>query len=88
MLPFLTLAVTSLAATSASPGSLTNSLDMRMQLIPAGEFFMGNDEAAASLQLAYPLISQRRLEELKDEAPRHKVRITKAFPAMQRGELA
>ncbi|MFZ6749820.1 formylglycine-generating enzyme family protein [Undibacterium sp. Ren11W] len=79
LLSLLTLAGASLAATATSPGSLTNSLDMRMQLIPAGEFFMGNDESPASLQLAYPLISQRRIEQLNDEAPRHKVRISQAF---------
>jgi sulfatase modifying factor 1 len=74
-----TLASSALAASPPILPSLNNSLDMRMQLIPAGEFLMGNDEAIASLQQAYPLISKQRIEELSDEAPRHKVRITKAF---------
>lgn len=70
------------AAMAASPGAaanLTNCLDMRMQLIPAGEFWMGSDEPGATLQLAYPLISRERIQELSDEAPRHRVRISKSF---------
>jgi len=58
---------------------LTNSLGMPLVLIPAGEFWMGSDEPVAALQKDYPLMETRRLENLSDEAPVHKVRITRAF---------
>jgi formylglycine-generating enzyme required for sulfatase activity len=57
----------------------SNALGMRMQRIPAGEFVMGSEEPIASLHQAYPLAENYRLENLSDEAPAHKVRITKAF---------
>ena len=40
---------------------------------------MGSDESVASLQKAFPLMERRRLEDLSDEAPVHRVRITKDF---------
>jgi formylglycine-generating enzyme required for sulfatase activity len=59
--------------------TLTNSLGMPLVLLPAGEFLMGSDEPIAALQKDYPLMEASRLEALVDEAPVHKVRITKAF---------
>ncbi len=52
---------------------------MPMQPIPAGEFVMGSEEPIASLQKAYPLAERYRLENLFDEAPAHRVRITRPF---------
>ena len=60
-------------------GHIVNTLDMVMQRIPAGEFMMGSDESIASLQQAFPLMERQRLEDLSDEAPVHRVRITKDF---------
>jgi formylglycine-generating enzyme required for sulfatase activity len=57
----------------------TNTLGMALVRIPAGEFMMGSEEPIASLQRAYPLMERQRLEDLRDEAPVHRVRITKDF---------
>jgi formylglycine-generating enzyme required for sulfatase activity len=61
------------------PATVTNTLGMRMLPIPAGEFTMGSDEPMDSLKQAYPLAEAYRLENLSDEAPAHKVRISKPF---------
>jgi formylglycine-generating enzyme required for sulfatase activity len=52
---------------------------MHLLRIPAGEFVMGSEEPIASLHKAYPLAESYRLENLSDEAPAHKVRITQPF---------
>lgn len=66
-------------AATKTPTRLTNSVGMVMQRIPAGSFRMGSDESVASLQRAYPLAERERLTALSDEAPVHRVRITRAF---------
>ncbi|MBC7918859.1 MAG: formylglycine-generating enzyme family protein [Rhodoferax sp.] len=65
--------------TSQAQSLHTNTLGMPLVRIPAGEFLMGSDESIASLQRDYPLMERERLEELRDEAPVHRVRITKDF---------
>lgn len=65
--------------TAPVPTVLENSLGMKFVLVPAGEFMMGSDESLSALAQAYPQYEARRLAELEDEAPIHKVRITKAF---------
>jgi len=72
-------AQTNTTALPPLPRSIHNTLGMRLVRIPAGEFLMGSDEPLAALQQAYPLMERQRLEELVDEAPVHRVRITKAF---------
>lgn len=57
----------------------TNTLGMALVRIPSGEFMMGSDEPIAAMQKDYPLMERQRLEELRDEAPVHRVRITKDF---------
>jgi formylglycine-generating enzyme required for sulfatase activity len=62
------------------PKHLTNSIGMKLALIPAGEFMMGStdeerDEVAKSLSIGRSGMPAW----LKAEGPRHKVRITKAF---------
>ncbi|MCL6554888.1 MAG: formylglycine-generating enzyme family protein [Burkholderiales bacterium] len=52
---------------------------MEFVLIPAGEFFMGSDEAPAALARDFPAYPLRRFLELVDEAPVHRVRITRPF---------
>jgi len=45
---------------------------MEFVLIPAGEFFMGSDEAPAALARDFPAYPLRRFLELVDEAPVHR----------------
>ncbi len=76
----LTLLAALLCSFAAAAQDLqTNTLGMVMVRIPAGEFLMGSDEPVASLQKDYPGMERARLEALGDEAPVHRVRITRAF---------
>ena len=62
------------SAESAEP--LVNSLDMKLVLIPAGEFDMGAEEDLDETLAAYPYCDPASLA---GERPRHKVRITRPF---------
>jgi sulfatase modifying factor 1 len=64
---------------AAVPKVIVNSLGMKMALVPAGTFLMGSDESPKSLAKAYPQIDPERFRLLGDEAPVHKVRITRSF---------
>jgi formylglycine-generating enzyme required for sulfatase activity len=55
---------------------ITNSIGMKLVLIPAGEFQMGAEESPSDTLSAFPYASRKWLE---GETPRHRVRITKAF---------
>lgn len=59
--------------------AIENSLGMRFTRVPAGEFLMGSEEAPAALAKTYPQLERQRFIDLADEAPVHKVRITRAF---------
>jgi sulfatase modifying factor 1 len=81
----LVLLPTALGA-SAFPAALenaqtasVNSIDMRFALIPAGEFRPRHAEAPEMLAAAYPHYQRKRAEEIGDEQPLHRVRITRAF---------
>ncbi|MBS0508257.1 MAG: formylglycine-generating enzyme family protein [Proteobacteria bacterium] len=63
----------------AAPPPWHNSLGMPFVRIAPGSFLMGSDEAVEALARAYPQLERRRLEQLADEAPVHRVRITRAF---------
>ena len=65
------------AATAAQPA--TDRVGMAFARIPAGEFLMGSDESPAALAKAFPHADPKRLGEFKDEAPVHRVRITRDF---------
>lgn len=58
---------------------IVNSLGMPLVRIPHGTFWMGSDEPIARLEKDFPLMERQRLEELRDEAPVHHVRITQDF---------
>lgn len=67
------------ASTPEPPALITNSLGMQMQRIPAGEFQMGSDTPPEQLAREFPAYDLRRLQKLGDEAPVHRVRITRPF---------
>ena len=56
--------------------TITNSLGMKLVLIPAGEFQMGAEEDPTDTLNAFPYAPRKWLE---GETPRHRVRITRAF---------
>ena len=60
-------------------GVLENSLGMAFVRVPAGEFLMGSDETPQALARDYPQNELRRFTELGDEAPVHRVRISRPF---------
>ncbi len=59
--------------------TITNTLGMKLNRIPAGEFLMGCNESKDSLKKAFPQYDPMRIELLADEFPAHKVRITKSL---------
>ena len=59
-------------------GEISNSIGMKFELIPEGEFMMGGKESAEDLVEAFPAY-HRPPEYFKDEYPRHRVRITRPF---------
>lgn len=60
----------------APAGDFTNSLGMKLVLIPAGEFLMGTDENPQGLQAEFRYV---KLSVFWAERPPHRVRITKPF---------
>ena len=81
------LVLAALLAASALPlqaqPTLRDGLGVDFVRIPAGEFRMGSNESVAALALAFPNLpaekQAERLAELIDEAPVHRVRITRPF---------
>lgn len=67
------------AATGSRPAVIGNSLGMQFVLLPAGEFMMGSDEPPEQLAKAFPDYEPERFQELADEAPVHRVQITRPF---------
>jgi formylglycine-generating enzyme len=76
-----------LAACSLEPGRnrhqlppiVTNTLGMQMVPIPPGEFLMGSAAGEAELARYFPAYEAARLRDLADEAPVHRVRLTRPF---------
>jgi formylglycine-generating enzyme required for sulfatase activity len=70
------------AKTLGVPVQITNSVGMKMVLIPAGEFQMGSgesaEETAAFFKKNYDM-DFPRADSFRDEHPQHRVRITKPF---------
>lgn len=68
-----------LPAVAAEPQIIENSLGMQFVRVPAGAFLMGSAEPPELLAKAYPQYDPARFSLLADEAPVHKVRITRPF---------
>jgi formylglycine-generating enzyme len=61
---------------------ITNSIGMKLTLIPAGEFMMGSSESAEATAAFFNKTYGKDLVQadyFKDENPQHRVRITKPF---------
>lgn len=71
------------AADPPKPDVATNSIGLKLALIPAGEFQMGSHESLDDIEASFPgneyksKLQRKILDE--DEWPQHKVRITKPF---------
>ncbi|RZI96162.1 MAG: formylglycine-generating enzyme family protein, partial [Rubrivivax sp.] len=61
------------------PTDFSNTLGMSFVRLPAGEFVMGSDETVDALRRDFPFDDDKRYTDLSDEAPRHRVRITRDF---------
>ncbi len=73
-------AASSGAAAVAPPATtVTDDIGIRFIHVPAGEFLMGSDESARDLAKAFPHAEPKRLTQLADERPVHRVRITRDF---------
>jgi formylglycine-generating enzyme required for sulfatase activity len=75
----LAIAVPARSNAATPPPVVENGLGMPFVLIPAGEFLMGSDESPEDLAKAYPQYDAERFLTLSDEAPVHRVRITRPF---------
>ena len=71
------------SADPAKPDIETNSIGLKLALIPAGEFLMGSHESLEEIEQKYPGLNYKAKLEQKildtDEWPQHKVKITKPF---------
>jgi formylglycine-generating enzyme required for sulfatase activity len=67
------------APRGADPEVVINRLGMQMVRLPSGEFQMGNELPADRMAALFPGMEPQRLAELWDEAPVHRVRITRSF---------
>jgi formylglycine-generating enzyme required for sulfatase activity/serine/threonine protein kinase len=61
------------------PVEITNSIGMKLVLIPPGEFMMGSPKELIEEELKIPGIEDWYRERLPGEGPQHRVRLTKPF---------
>lgn len=77
--PLLVAEVSQTPAASRPGRMMTNSLGMKLALIPAGEFLMGSEETAAQLESAFGKNPNVTPQLIALERPKHRVRITRPF---------
>jgi formylglycine-generating enzyme required for sulfatase activity len=67
--------------TTAPPKQITNSIGMKLTLVPSGEFMMGSKESAAAAVAFFKNNYNIELttEQFENERPQHRVRISKPF---------
>ncbi|MCY2991295.1 MAG: SUMF1/EgtB/PvdO family nonheme iron enzyme, partial [Planctomycetota bacterium] len=58
---------------------ISNSIGMKLRLIPAGEFLMGSSETPEALAKAFESYGKPSADRFNRERPQHPVRITKPF---------
>ena len=66
----------------ATPKQITNSIGMKLTLVPSGEFMMGSKESAEETAAFFNKFYGEHVltaDDVKDEHPRHHVRITQPF---------
>jgi len=61
------------------PVEITNSIGMKLVLIPPGEFMMGSPKELIEAELKRPDNDQWYKERLPGEGPQHRVRVTRLF---------
>jgi len=69
--------IVSPGSTKSLPEEMTNSIGMKLKLIPAGKFMMGSNESRGDLESAGFVLADGF--DNSDEHPEHKVEITKPF---------
>ena len=70
------------AEPTPTPKQITNSIGMKLTLVPSGEFMMGSKESAADTAAFFTKTyggDNLNADHFKDEHPQHRVRITKPF---------
>jgi formylglycine-generating enzyme required for sulfatase activity len=70
------------SAAVSSTKQITNSIGMKLTLVPSGEFMMGSGESAAATAAFFKKkfdLSFLPADVFRDEVPQHRVRITKPF---------
>ena len=70
------------AEPNPTPKQITNSIGMKLTLVPSGEFMMGSKESAEETAAFFNKTYGERCSEadcFKDEHPQHRVRITRSF---------
>ena len=76
--PRLTTTPTNIPASSSLPKTITNSIGMKLNLIPAGEFQMGSNISAEEVERRFKDFDAEA-EYYNNEHPQHRVRISKPF---------
>ena len=71
--------VVSPLASRPGAAAFSDDIGMRFVRVPAGEFMMGSAESPQALAKAFAHAQRKRLTDLGDEKPVHRVRITRDF---------